>query len=79
MEKAVGLHSLARGAKFWRGEEDVEAGLAMWEVACKPVLNYGGEVWASASKAGDKKIEQIQDRAGRHILGLSWIFPFRVQ
>ena len=75
IEKSAGLHSLARGAKFWRGDEDVEAGLAVWEVACKPVLNYGAEVWACSSEGEERKIEQIQDRGGRHILGVSWRFP----
>ena len=43
--KALGLQNLARGGKFWRDENDIKAGLTMWE-ACKPVLNYGAEVWA---------------------------------
>ena len=49
--KAYGLQNLARGGKFWRDEEDIKAGLTMWEVVCKPVLNYGAEVWACSSKA----------------------------
>ena len=39
--KALGLQNLARGGKFWRDEEDIKAGFTMWEVVCKPVLNYG--------------------------------------
>ena len=27
-EKAMGLHNLARGAKFWRGDEDIHASRA---------------------------------------------------
>ena len=73
--KGVGLQNLARGAKFWRGEEDIEAGLIAWEVASRPVLNYGAEVWACSSKADEHRLEQIQDRAGRRILGLTWRFP----
>ena len=74
-EKAARLHGLARKAKFWRGEEDVEAGVVVWDVACRPILNYGGEVWAGSSSTEEKKLEQIQDRGGRIILGLSWRFP----
>ena len=72
--KALGLQNLARGGKFWRDEEDIKAGLTMWEVVCKPVLNYGGEVWACSSKTDEQRLERIQNRAGRRILGLSWRF-----
>ena len=72
--KALGLQNLARGGKFWRDEEDIKAGLTMWEVVCKPVLNYGAEVWACSSKTDEQRLERIQNRAGRRILGLSWRF-----
>ena len=68
--KALGLQNLARGGKFWRDEEDIKAGLTMWEVVCKPVLNYGAEVWAWASNADEQRLEQIQNRAGRQILSI---------
>ena len=72
--KALGLQNLAGGGKFWRDEEDIKAGLTMWEVVCKPVLNYGGEVRACSSKTDEQRLERIQNRAGRRILGLSWRF-----
>ena len=72
--RAVGLQNLARATKFWRKEEDIKAGLTIWEVACKPALNYGAEVWACSSKADEVRLEQIQDRAGRRVLGLTWRF-----
>ena len=72
--KALGLQYLARGGKFWRDEEDIKAGLTMWEVVCKPVLNYGAEVWACSSKADEQGLERILNRAGRRILGVSWRF-----
>ena len=65
--KALGLQNLARGGKFWRDEEDIKAGLTMWEVVCKPVLNYGGEVWACSSKTDEQRLERIQNRAGSSI------------
>ena len=71
----LGLQNLARGGKFWRDDEDIKAGLKMWEVVCKPVLNYGAEVWACSSKADEQRLERIQNRAGRRILGVSWRFP----
>ena len=74
-EKAAKLQGLARKAKFWRGAEDVEAGLVMWEVACKPRLVYGSEVWACSSSSEEKSLEQIQERTGRVVLGVSWRFP----
>ena len=61
--------------KFWRGTEDIEAGLVMWEVACKPRLNCGSEVWACSSLSDEKGQEQVQERAGRVMLGVSWRFP----
>lgn len=75
LEKAASLHGLARKAKFWRGGEDVEAGIVMWEAACGPKLNYGSEVWACSSKREEDRLEQVQERGGRVILGVSWRFP----
>ena len=66
---------MARKAKFWRETEDIEAGLVMCEVACKPRLNYGSEVWACSSLSNEKGLEQVQERAGRVVLGVSWRFP----
>ena len=75
--KALGLQNLARGGKFWREEEDIKAGLTMWEVVCKPVSNYGTEAWACSSKADEQRLERIQNRAGietnsGRVLALSW-------
>ena len=39
--KALGLQNLARGGKLWKNEQDIKAGLTMWEVVCKPVLIMG--------------------------------------
>ena len=44
-------------------------------VVCKSVLEYGSEVWACPSSDSERKLEQVQERAGRAILGLSWRFP----
>ena len=63
--KAVGLQNLARAAKFCRKKADIKAGLTIWEVTCKPALNYRAEVWAYSSKADEVRSQQIQDWAGR--------------
>ena len=55
---------LARKAKIWRGTKDIESGLVIWEVACKPGLNYGSEVLACSSLSEEKVLKQIQERAG---------------
>ena len=63
-EDRIWGQNLARGGKFWMDEEDIKAGLTMWEAVCKPVLTYGAEVWACSSKAdmnrdwNEFKIEQ---------------------
>ena len=57
--KALGLQNLARGGKLWKNEQDIKAGLTMWEVVCKPVLNYGAEVWACSSEADEQRLERI--------------------
>ena len=66
--KADRLHGLVRGAKFWQGEEDVAAGVIVWKMAARPVLEYGSEVWTCPSYDSNRKIEQVQERAGRAIL-----------
>ena len=68
--KASKLHGIAGKEKFWRGTEDIEAGLVMWEVACKPGLNYGSEVWACSSCINDKVLEQILEKACPVVLGV---------
>ena len=75
LEKASSLHGVARKAKFWRGGEDVEARLVMWEAACRPRLNYGSEVWACGSKSEENKLEQVQERGRRVVLRVSRRFP----
>ena len=59
-KKAMGLHSSARGAKFWRGDEDIQAGLTMWKVVCKPVLNYEAGVWACSGKVWGQTRNKIR-------------------
>ena len=49
--------------------------MVMWDVGCKPRLIYGSEVWACSSSSDEKSLEQIQERAGRVVLGVSWRFP----
>ena len=66
---------LCKSSEVSAGEEDIEAGTVIWEVVCKSVLEYGSEVWACPSLDSERKLEQVQERAERAILGLSWRFP----
>ena len=75
VRKAVRLHAMVRAAKFWQGEEDVAAGVIVWKMAARPVLQYGSEVCSCPRYDSNRKLEQVQERAGRAILGLSWRFP----
>ena len=70
LDKADRLYALARGAKIWQGEEDVAARVIVWKMAARPALEYGSEVWACPSYDSNRKLEQVQERAGRAILGL---------
>ena len=65
------MQGLARKTKFWREAEDVEVGLVMWEVACNPRLYHGSEVQACGSKREGKRLEQVQEKGGCVILGVS--------
>ena len=47
----------------------------MWDVDFKPRLIYGSEVWACSSSSDEKSLEQIQERAGKVVLGVSGPFP----
>ena len=49
--------------------------MIVWKMAARPVLEYGREVWACPSYDSYRKLEQVQEWAGRAILGLSWRFP----
>ena len=70
--QASSLYSFVRAAKFWQGEEDIEAGAV---ICVNFVLEYGSEVWACPSLDSERKLEQVQERAGRAILDLSLLFP----
>ena len=66
-----------QGAKFWQGEEDIMAGLVVWQVlvAARPVGEYGSEVWASSSEHSEQKLEVLQERVGRALKEVSCRFP----
>lgn len=44
------LHALVNGATFWQGEESIYAGLVVWKVTARPVVEYGSEVWVCSSE-----------------------------
>ena len=51
------------------------AGLVVWQVAARPVVEYGSEVWACSSEHSEQKLEVLQKRVGRALIGVSWRFP----
>ena len=50
------------------------AGLVVWQVAARPVAEYGSEVWACSSEHSEHKLEllHVQERVGRALIGVSW-------
>ena len=51
------------------------AGLVMWQVAARPVVEYGSEMWACSCEHCEQKLEVLQERVGRTLIGVSWRFP----
>ena len=47
----------------------------MWQVAARPVVEYGSEVWACSSEHSEQNLEVLQERVGRALIGVSWRFP----
>ena len=37
----------------------------MWQVAARPVVEYGSEVWACSSEHSEQKLKVLQERVGR--------------
>ena len=42
-----------------------------WELMARPCLEHAAEVWWPGGKVVGKKLEAVQDRAGRKLLGAS--------
>ena len=55
--KTNSLQDLVRGGKVLEGEEDILAGLVVWQVVARPVVEYGSEVWACSSEHSEQKLE----------------------
>ena len=51
------------------------AGLVVWQVAARPGVEYGSKVWACSSEHSEQKLEVLQERVGRALIGVSWRFP----
>ena len=51
------------------------ARLVMWQVAARPVVEYDSEVWACSTEHSGQKLEMLQERVGRALIGVSWRFP----
>ena len=49
-------------------------GLVVWQVAARPGVKHGSEVWACSSEHSEQKLEVLQERVGRVLIGVSWRF-----
>ena len=51
------------------------AGLVVWQVAARSVVEYGSEVWACTSEHSEQELKVLQERVRRALIGVSWQFP----
>ena len=51
------------------------AELVVWQVAARPVVEYGSDVRSCSSEHSEQKLEVLQERVGRALIGVSWRFP----
>ncbi len=52
------------------GQMEVERGRLVWELA-RPSIEHAAEVWWTGGKTANRKLEAIQERVGRKVLGAS--------
>ena len=53
------------------GQIEVERGRLVWELLARPGLEHAAEIWWPGGKAANKKLEAVQDKVGRRLLGAS--------
>lgn len=53
------------------GQIEVEQGRLVWELLAHPSLEHAASVWWTGGKVASKKLETVQDRVGRKLLGAS--------
>ncbi|SMN01538.1 hypothetical protein SPONN_2617 [uncultured Candidatus Thioglobus sp.] len=50
---------------------EIERGRLVWELLGRPTVEHAGEVWCTGGKTARKKLDSIQGRIGRRLLGCS--------
>ena len=53
------------------GQIEVERGRLVWELLARPSLEHAASVWWTGGKVASKRLEAVQDRVGRRLLGAS--------
>ena len=73
------LDTVGEYAEEWRftfnavkskdGQVEVERGRLVWELLARPGLEHAAEVWWPGGKAVNRRLEAVQERIGRRLLG----------
>ena len=53
------------------GQIEVECGRLIWELLVHPSLEHAASVWCTGGKVANRKLEAVQERVGRKLLGAS--------
>ena len=53
------------------GQIEVECGRLIWELLVHPSLEHAASVWCTGGKVANRKLETVQERVGRKLLGAS--------
>ena len=53
------------------GQIEVERGRLIWELLARPSLEHAASVWWTGGKVANRKLEAVQERVGRKLLGAS--------
>ena len=81
MRGNVQVEKMAEKAEEWAGkmewmsrkdgQVEVERGRLVWELLARPGLEHAAEVWWPGGKTVNRKLEAVQERIGRRLLGAS--------
>ena len=81
MRGNVQVEKMAEKAEEWAGKMEwmsrkdgqieVERGRLVWELLARPGLEHAAEVWWPGGKTVNRKLEAVQERMGRRLLGAS--------
>ena len=52
-----------------KSEMEIDRGRTVWEVLARPSLEHAAEIWLTGGQTGLRKLESVQMRMGRSLLG----------